>query len=245
MKTMHMSFDERKEYAERKKKQKKNKKGETEILEKPNVVQTEIPSRPAPSSGAVAVADPLDFEKAIRDSVAATSVGDTAEDQLIERAIRASISELQSARQDHDEDALERAIQASLAEASQARHLMGSHDEIDEEHRKQLEAAIRLSIMGNHSPPLVVKARESRGNMDDSGVDTDDDLNMKAALEESKTMMVSVTPDMDDELKTALEQSRLHHAQTKNEKSEEEIVIEYIKKQSLAEEQHRQKVAGK
>ena len=239
---MHMSFDERKEYAERKKQQ-KNKKYQTEVQETPNVVQRELPLSPNLTLGiAVAPHDHLDYERAIRDSIAATSLGNTAEDELIERAIRASISELQSASQDHDEDALERAIQTSLAEASHARHTMGSHDELDGEHRQQLEAAIRLSIMGNHSSPLESKVRDNRGDMDDSGIDTDDDLSMKAALEESKKAAVSVSPEMDDDLKRALEQSRLHDDQTKDEKSEEEIVIEYIKKQSLAEEEHRQKM---
>jgi hypothetical protein len=63
-------------------------------------------------------ASQLDYEEAIQQSVAMTSKGNPEEDALIERAIRASVAELQSAQAadfEHD-DALQKAIQAGIAE---------------------------------------------------------------------------------------------------------------------------------
>ena len=95
----------------------------------------------------------LEFEHAIHASVAATSRGNAEEDMMIERAIRASVKELQKAGGNaNDSDVLNRAIQASIAEANRR---LSSADpgpitmtNDDEEHQALLEKAIMCSVLG-------------------------------------------------------------------------------------------------
>ena len=69
--------------------------------------------------------DDTDFEEAIKASVAATSKGNPDEDHMIEQALRASVTELQKASTEGDEqDAIQRAIQVAArvrAPAAKAR----------------------------------------------------------------------------------------------------------------------------
>ena len=253
-----------------------------------------------------------EFEKAIRGAVAATSRGNVEEDALIEKAIRASVQELHAASKEGDDKAaVQRAIQASVAEAARVRGEGGVNEGAKSDsggaatdHDKELEAALHQSMQEH-------QGSGSRSNhtldFDDSGIDTDDDENIKMAIEKSKS--VETAPD-DEDVKLAIEQSRsialdppedeeeiklaiersktadVHPEDEENiklaiersktmhkpdpadaehttdeelqkaielskkeheereqglvrSKTEEEIVVEYIKKQSLAEEQHR------
>lgn len=196
--------------------------------------------------------DGADFEEAIRTSVAATSRGNPEEDQMIERAIRASLTELHLASKEGDNnEAIHRAIQASVAEAAQARSedrsqprpttLDGSSD-----HEKELAAALQRSVQENQQSE---EGHSLAGvDLDDSGVDTDDDENIKAAIERSKS-----TPTRqprcgteEDDFHNAVELSRKAHEEHEQglskSKTEEEIVLEYVKKQSLAEEELKRSV---
>ena len=196
-----------------------------------------------------------DFEQAIRTSVAATSRGNPDEDQMIERAIRASVMELRLASKDGDNnEAVQRAIQASVAEASLARSegvsqprpivMDGASD-----HEKELAAALQRSVqeqkLSEERHPLADV------HLDDSGVDTDDDENIKAAIERSKsspTKQVGDSRDKDD-YQIAVDLSKKAHEEyvhsLKKSKTEEEIVLEYVKKQSLAEEQFKTSVGDR
>ena len=198
--------------------------------------------------------DDADFEEAIRTSVAATSRGNPEEDQMIERAIRASVTELHLASKEGDNnEAIQRAIKVSVAEAASARNgdrskprpiaLDGASD-----HEKELSAALQRSVQGNERSeeryPLV------NVDFDDSGVDTDDDENFKAAIERSKsepTGQPRAGKDEDD-LQTAIELSRKAHEEhgqgLSKSMTEEEVVLEYVKKQSLAEEQLKKSIAA-
>lgn len=74
-------------------------------------------------------------------------------------------------------------------------------------------------------------------------VDTEDDEDVKRALELSKKQHVTAATaptahEDDDDYMHAIEKS-------KTERSEEEIVLEYVKKQSLLEEEHRKAALGK
>ncbi|KAI9872812.1 MAG: hypothetical protein M1823_008077, partial [Watsoniomyces obsoletus] len=65
-----------------------------------------------------------EFEEAIQKSVTATSRGNPDEDALIERAIRASVKELQQAQSadgNHDDETYQKAVKASIEEAKKAR----------------------------------------------------------------------------------------------------------------------------
>ena len=191
------------------------------------------------------------FEEAIRQSVEATSTGNAEEDSMIEKAIRASVVELrQASTEGNESDALERAIQASLQQANQAR----SHNEPASsstlptrttEHDEEIEKALRIS-MQNHDSVNDTEQLHLRHDWDDSGVDTDDDENIKLALEHSKLPATSPPAYDDDDLQRALKQSLDHQTREDGKtaaRSEEEIVLDYIKKQSLAEEEHRQAMA--
>lgn len=197
--------------------------------------------------------DEVEYEEAIRESVDATSRGNAAEDEMIEKAIRASVAELQRAsREGDDQDAMRRAIQASIAEAKLARSQHPSvqstgQSSAGDDHERELEAALRMSLHG-HDGVDDSHLRPGRDS-DDSGVETDDDENIKLAIERSKQASQTAPVEEDAEMLRAVKQSQ--EEQQKREKAEsaarteEEIVLEYVKKQSLAEEEHRRSLAAK
>ncbi|KAI9820095.1 MAG: hypothetical protein M1832_003802 [Thelocarpon impressellum] len=192
-----------------------------------------------PSATGPAV-DAARFEEAIKRSVALTSRGDAEQDILIERAIRASVSELVAARGAHvgEAAAMDRAIDASVAEAS--RGPRGRHDAPD-------NAALQSSLQQSLQDRPVEREGGGKNASDDSAIGTDDDEDVKRALEESKrdaAVAVHASSRADDvALQAAIEESKRSHEQREDEltrtKTEEEIVMEYIRKQSLAEEELR------
>ncbi|KAL2063252.1 hypothetical protein VTL71DRAFT_5057 [Oculimacula yallundae] len=255
MQTRHLTFDERKKLQQERKahREEERKKSEGEgkrncpfcrrdgsHSHKPRAVQT---------TPMVATSDEdhvAEFEHAIHASVAATSRGDADEDMIIERAIRASIRELQSADGGPtltDQQALERAIKASIA--SSGRHASDSdsisdgqsHQAItmtdeEAEHQEALEKAIQASL-------AQYKLSEEAAATAD--VDTDEDEDVKLAIQMSKSELPAENEE-DKMMKLALQQS---HQESTKAKTEEETVLEYVKKQSLLEEQHRLAKEGK
>ncbi|KAM3069239.1 hypothetical protein ACMFMG_010752 [Clarireedia jacksonii] len=172
-----------------------------------------------------------DFEEAIQASVAATSRGNTEEDQMIERALRASVRELQGGQSSQlsDQETLDRAIQASIAASRADAERDGAHhdDDDDAKHQKMLAKAIQESL--RHYQMDEAKEAESTEyvphiNLQDN--EDEDDEDMKAAIQRSK--------------EESQAQATTHGGMT-----EEEIVLEYVKKQSLAEEEHRKMLAEK
>jgi hypothetical protein len=77
-------------------------------------------------------------------------------------------------------------------------------------------------------------------------VDTDDDedvkLAMKMSKEEQNALSAPKAADIDDALNLAIQKSKQEILQ---EKSEEDIILEYAKKQSMKEAEHKSAVAGK
>ena len=198
--------------------------------------------------------DGTDFEEAIRVSVAATSRGNPEEDQMIERAIRASVEELHLASEEVDRnEVIQRAIQASVSEATNARNEDQSEYQSSKinkrgDHEKELATALQRSMEETQKPDI-------RGTLadvisEDSGVDTDDDENFKAAIERSKFTPTGqpIGVKDEDDFQTAIELSRKAHEEHEQglckSKTEEEIVLEYVKKQSLAEEYLKRSIAG-
>jgi len=186
------------------------------------------------------------FEEAIQDSVLATSKGNPEEDKMIERAIRASVAELQSASEGDGDDAVRRAIQASIAEATRGRAEDGTTppSQVDglSDHDEQLKAALRRSLLEYHQSNES-GIRDPRHDSDDSGIATDDDENVQSALEMSRASSAGKhRTESDKNLQKAIEESKraheVHEGLAKT-KTEEEIIREFIKKQSEAEEQSR------
>lgn len=180
-----------------------------------------------------------EFEHAIHASVAATSHGNAEEDLMIERAIRASVKELQSNKTLTDQEALERAIQASVVESG---HRKGSGEgsssldftEEDAAHQSLLEKAIQDSLMSYSIPA---------SQQPEVDVDTDDDEDVKLAMQKSKEEHnAPKAADIDDALNHAIQQSKEDAIKAK---AEEEIVLEYVKKQSMQETEHKSVSAGK
>ncbi|KAL8813316.1 MAG: hypothetical protein Q9200_000337 [Gallowayella weberi] len=189
--------------------------------------------------------DDATFEEAIQQSVRATSNGDAQQDAMIERAIRASVMELRAAAKNSNKSqAIQRAIQASVAEAGRARNATSSSNEsASTDHDDELQSALQQSMSFSLPNPEDGKAPM----YDDSGIDTDDDENFKMAIERSKSDLV---PSQQEEVRLHknAEQSHLGPDRSKQAseraRMEEEIMLEYAKKQSLLEEEHRQALAA-
>lgn len=168
-----------------------------------------------------------EFEQAIHASVAATSRGDPVEDAMIERAIRASVRELQNdpGSTMSDREALNRAIQASISE-SQRHPVEGPASDEDPGYKVLLEKSIQDSLAN-------YQLRNRTRTVGD-GANTDDE-ELQLAIQASKEAPSSTVVDSDDDenVQLAIRKSKEEHKQSN---AEEEIVLEYMKKQSLLEE---------
>ncbi|KAF2268199.1 UDP-Glycosyltransferase/glycogen phosphorylase [Lojkania enalia] len=187
-------------------------------------------------------AERREFEQAIQASVAETSRGNPEEDEMIARAIRASVAEFE--RPDiNEEEAMQRALKASIDEATKS----GA----TEEEQKMLEETLKRSLT------------ETRHERDDSyfewdSSDTEDDEDYQRIIAESKELAdlhqahpqgfdeQTVDEQNEEALKKALEESERAEKerleQLEKQKTEEDIVMEYVKKQSLMEEEHRRRL---
>ena len=180
-----------------------------------------------------------ELEEAIR--LSSHTEGDPDEDELIERAIRASIAELErSPAADEDEEAaLHRAMRASIAEASAG----GA----TEDEQRVLEEVLRKSVLETR------KQHSTDSEWEGSSIDTKDDEEMQRVIEASKSHEALVgaqrSAEEEEVLQKALEESQLEERRRSEEeqkkRTEEEIVMEYVKKQSLAEEEHRMRMLGR
>lgn len=171
------------------------------------------PSRLArPSS----VALPPAYEEAILHSVHETSRGDAIEDEMIERALRASMVELQAAEAAGEEEqrAYERALDASIREAGRVlaeneKSMLDSSSE-SSSHMKQPSALDGFDQVEKRPQPPALPPRAMEA-------DATADPDLQAALAQSQA-------SYDENLQ------REHR-----EKSELDMVMEYVKRQSLAE----------
>jgi hypothetical protein len=166
--------------------------------------------------------DHSDFEQAIKASVAATSRGDPKEDLMIERAIRASVRELQRPEGSalSEQEALDRAIKISAAEAAKER-ARSSNDSTLASSDSEFTAILEKSLQQSLHDSLHTTSSEKQTRIDP---DTNEDEEVKRALEASKVA---------------------HEEHLSRIKTEEEIVMEYVKKQSLLEEEHKKAMQKK
>lgn len=183
-------------------------------------------------------AEDRELEEAIRLSVQETSRGDPEEDATIERAIRASMSELArskgAARQEDDEsEALRKAMVASLQDSRRA----GSHES---ERDDELERALAESL------------KEQRAQY--SADADEDEENLRRAMEESEYPSAIQMHDASERdpghlagtTKEEFERGGgVGGEKSQQERDEERIVLEYVKKQSLLEQQHGESSKGK
>lgn len=180
-----------------------------------------------------AAAEDRELEEAIRLSVQETSNGNPEEDATIERAIRASMSELArskgAARQEDDEsEALRKAMAASLQD-----HQRSERDD-------ELERALAESL------------KEQRAQYSADHPADEEDEELQRAIDESQYPAAIQMQDSGQQppkydpghvagtTREEFEQQRPSGGEkTQQERDEERIVLEYVKKQSLLEQQHR------
>ncbi|PWW80207.1 Glycosyltransferase Family 1 protein [Tuber magnatum] len=179
-----------------------------------------------------------ELEKAIKESVKITSNGDSGEDEMVERAIRASIAELQEGRgisvhgavdgnsEKSEEEDYQRVIAASATE-------VGRNHGADVPNDPILEEALRNSLLEG-------------GSVHNTQLDTQDEeleRALRASLRDEKMPIreYSDTQDGvgDPELQRAIEESkRLEIERELRRKAEEEVIMEYVKKASLEEQEY-------
>lgn len=209
-----------------------------------------------------------DLNEAIRQSVMDSSTGDHEEDALIHRAIQASMTELQrgqgpaksSTTMDdtaEEEEQLRRAIAESMRSARGAHQSAHGHEA--ESSRIEMRDLDGSSSAQDYLPPPyesdvpAVPPRSPRrtvvSNQDIKGeppsYSTLSAPSGGSAAKYSSSDAEAAADHAEDEanLQRALEESMRQDEKSGMERSEEEIVLEYVKKQSLLEEEHRKRVA--
>ena len=123
-------------------------------------------------------AERRELEAAIAASVAENSHGNADEAQLMARAIRASVAELErapaNATEQDEEAALKRAMQASISEAGRS----GA----TEEEQKLLEETLRKSLLETS------RRRQHGSDSEWDSSDTEDDADFQRIMAESKEL---------------------------------------------------------
>ncbi|KAK3939702.1 glycosyltransferase family 28 domain-containing protein [Diplogelasinospora grovesii] len=197
-----------------------------------------------------------EFERAIQASVQQTSRGDKDEDARVEAAIRASVKEMRKIAE-HSRDFKAPIPDDNTPTTWTTGQMPGDDhwtDITDEEYQALIEQAVQQSLSQQQAGV--------RSHVDDT--DTDDE-ELRRAIEESTQYQQqsgvggggggggglgglgvigggSGGGDDDEEMRKALEESeRAHRMEMERQKTEEEIVLEYVKKQSLAEAEFRRK----
>lgn len=248
LRSRHTSYEERERASEDKKKQKDAVDAHrTQSLRSEDAESSAASVQAHLASEQDTDTDSIALEEAIQNSVMATSKGNPEEDRMIERAIRASIVELQLASGNGDgDDAVGRAIQASITEASKVRMegITATPDQMDgiSDHDRQLEATLRQSMIEQHQINDG-EQRVRRPDSDKPEIASDDDENMKFAIEQSRASTAEKhVLESDKGLQKALKESKEAHESHEQgllkAKTEEQIVLEYMKKQSEAEDQY-------
>ena len=158
--------------------------------------------------------DVPDSGEAVHVPSAATSRRDSLENEIFERAIRASVRESQPASRQGDNEEVENDL--------------------------HLKDAIQRSLGKSRSSSQQRSLNQT--SFDDSGVTIDDNDSAHTAMPNFETKTSSADSN-DAELQKAVELSKreyaAHAGDLANSKAEEEIVLKYMQKQSALEEVHR------
>ncbi|KAK9437780.1 glycosyltransferase family 1 protein [Metarhizium brunneum] len=222
--------------------------------QKRGFVDAPVPPSSSSSSARPSSSDDAEFEQAIQTSVRETSRGNIEEDAMIEAAIRESIRAMRARG----------ALLETLPEDSEEipeKDLSIFEDEeyqiTDEEYQSLVEQAIQQSL-ASHIEDLFHPQETGISELDaftteihsaqGSGTAQADehDADLQRAIEESKNVPTPPSFDDEEELQRAIEASKQDMAREHNQRTEEDIVLEYVKKQSLAEaEFHSQLNKGK
>lgn len=191
--TSKLSFDERKELDKRRQALKKEEKERKKLEKKKSHsgyrhihgdARSIGSTRSNPNSADLLSANEDDFEAAIQRSISQTSRGNPQEDQVLERALRASVNALRNNPEPitdaNEHEVFERAIQASVTEAERARQELQDHtDEGVDLSAGQERAALQRALTASLDEHISLV-----GN--DLGTDTEDDEDYRRAIEASQ-----------------------------------------------------------
>jgi hypothetical protein len=165
------------------------------------------------------------FERALQESIKSSSKGDTEEDKAIDKAIRASIAHLQQqvakqgANAADDDDAEDEQLKLAIAESLKNDQESGV---------LRPPPAIPPRSPHRSASPLPPVAKEV--NFTEPG---------GSSLVADAQTAAAVSSGHDKDLRKALEESQKMGDEEDRARREEEIVLEYVKKQSLMEENYR------
>ncbi|KAJ4394056.1 hypothetical protein N0V93_003273 [Gnomoniopsis smithogilvyi] len=146
------------------------------------------------------------------------------------------------------EDITDEEFEALVAEAARRSLMTQQPGDIGEE-----QHGVTVSMDNQALQQALQGSRDSHVDDEQHGVTvTMDDEALRKALEESRRIAASAgtgeNEALDDDLRRAMEESAKAHqehlARQGTERSEEEIIMEYVKQQSLAEEEFRRKGKG-
>ncbi|KAJ4261566.1 hypothetical protein NW762_006996 [Fusarium torreyae] len=185
-----------------------------------------------------------ELERAIRASVQETSRGNTEEDAQVEAAMRESIKAVRQ-RVESDEAGPLPLKDPSIFEDA-------DYQITDEEYQALVEQAIQRSL-GNDVPLpqdsgfAELDAKDTTASVSHppaESTNNENDEEFKRAIEASKNPPpLPPRDDNDDELERAIAASKEAMEKESSQRTEEDIVMEYVKKQSLAEEEYRKEIA--
>jgi hypothetical protein len=213
------------------------------------------PGRPATAtttSTGSGILEDEDFERAILASVQQTSRGDKEEDAKIEQSIRASVKEMRRIAEysrDWKAPIPEPGAEGETGQGGAPISYEDLTNITDEEYQELIAKAVTQSLSQQ-----AVEYQRRNDAFEDSDDDElrraieasrkeqheDEDELLQRALEASRKYQPDAANDEEALLQQALEASeREHLEQLQRERNEEEIVLEYVKKQSLAEEEYR------
>jgi hypothetical protein len=217
---------------------------------KENMEDTEVSSASAdapnlgPESATLAMAgsqspeeslEAVEVNQTIQPSVQETSRRDAEEDVDTERAIQEDVSQLQHQRQAEQEN-LRQAIAASETEAQR-------HASEALEFERQLERVMAQSLREQR------QRQSSNGSsvvsLDDGDGDEDEDEYEQGSEEMAEKVTGSSSQQPPSYDPTSQREQGPRDEKTAQERTEEEIVMEYVKKQSLLEVHHRNKGKGR
>jgi UDP:flavonoid glycosyltransferase YjiC (YdhE family) len=186
----------------------------------------------------------VEISEAIRLSVQNTSSGDAEEDAHVERAIQENVSNLQrQQQQDADQEDLRQAMASSEAESQR-------HANEALEFEKQLKQVIAQSLREQRHVSSD-REWESKIALDDKVYEEVAQTTRNPTKVAGKAVAV-LPPSYDGGYLAGTTQSEFESQQqirpgekTTQEKTEEQIVMEYVKKQSLLESHHQNKGKGR
>ncbi|KAH7321377.1 family 1 glycosyltransferase [Stachybotrys elegans] len=209
------------------------------------------------TSSSTLSSEDAEFERAILASVRDTSRGNAEEDAMIEAAIRESVAAVRQSGGLPEPVRTDKSSQA-WPEKSPAMFQDEEYQITDEEYQALVEQAIKQS-MGVLPASDMDEFHETKGKYPDTvvressagpsgNVRDEDDEDLQRALAASRIAPALPprqvdNPTDDDELQRAIEASKQDLELEQAQKTEEDVVFEYMRKQSLAEEEWRRLAA--